>query len=136
MKSLILILFLIPALCNGQSCPPGQTYFKSIASGDVYIMADKCLLDSTVSVMWDEYFKNLSPRDTTTQNYYTTYRILTIGLGSFVTEVYQYKTSTGWVEISKCLWYWSNKSRLKCYGGYNNTVEIPCCNHFHKIKPL
>lgn len=203
MKSLILILFLIPALCKGQKdttkptwntltpigfgttngltysnsidrtymgfswnekkplydtiivrpgpgiitfygetndydpyCPPGQTYFHSIRSGDVYIMADKCLPDSTVAEMWQEYFRNLSPRDTTTQNYYTTYRILTIGLGSFVTELYQVKTSTGWVEISKCRWYWENKSRLKCWGGYNNTVEVPCCTHFHRTKPL
>lgn len=136
MRNLVLTLFLIPALCKGQWCPVGQTYFKSIASGDVYIMADKCLPDSVVNAMWEEYFRNLSPKDTTTLNYYTTYRILKFGLGDFVTEVYQQKTSTGWVDISKCLWYWLNKSRLICWGGFDNTVQIPCCQHWHKTKPL
>ena len=140
MKNLILIfLFLIPALCNGQYCPPGQSWMPSIGSDGLYIHADKCLPDSVVKSNWDEYFRHLCNSDTAVLAYYTTYRIVSFKVYDFtgcnaVTK-YQQKTSTGWIEISKCRWYWENRSRLKCWGGYNNAVEIPCCGHFHKTKP-
>lgn len=136
MKSLILILFLIPALCNGQTCPPGHSFMPSIRSGSTYIMADKCLPDSIVREMWAEYYRNLSPRDTMTTNYYGTYRILSIGFGQYSIQVYQKLSSGGWKEVTSCLWYWENKTRLRCYGGWEQRVEISCCSHYHKTKPL
>lgn len=103
------------------------------------IIADTCLQDSVVNELWAEYFHSLRC-ETVPQVLYTNYRS-TVGYnwddstGCRYLEKYEKKISGSWVVISKCLWYWDNKTRLKCYGGIDNNVQVSCCGHWHKTKP-
>lgn len=139
MKNLILIL-LFPVSMFGQSCPPGRSWMPSISTGDIAIIADKCLLDDEVKDMWRIYFKSLCP-EPPPQVLYTNYRVtkgtvwVNDTLGCQPIEKYEKKVNGNWIPVTKCLWYWENKTRLKCYGGVTNDIQVPCCGHFHKTKP-
>lgn len=135
----LFLLLLFPLFINAQSCPPGKSFMPSISNSGVMILADTCLSDSLVADRWKEFFNHLGNPDTTAIAIYTNYRILSFHVfdstGWNKKEVYQKKVNGVWVEISKCSFYWDNKTRLICWGGQAQTVQIPCCGHFHKTKP-
>lgn len=140
MKTVIIIAVLFPLLSVGQSCPTGKSWMPTISSNTVFIEADTCLDDAVVKSLWRDYFFSLCG-DTTVTQYSTSWRALsgthwvndTIGCAPL--EAYQKKANGVWINISKCLFFWENKSRFKCYGGAFRDVVVPCCGHFHKTKP-
>ena len=75
MNKLLFILFVSTA-SYGQTCPAGQSWMPSIGYGQTYIDANKCLPDSVVKELWNEYFMAMCVDDTTILAYYTTSRII------------------------------------------------------------
>lgn len=120
-------------------CPAGWSWMPQINIGGGIIINGKCQPDSIVASLWQEYFFHLRKQDTVATVYSADYRILEYGLYDFYgwhkETVYQEKIGSVWSNISKCLWYWNNKS-VTCYGGWEQKVQVPCCQHFHKTKPL
>ena len=137
MKLLAILLF--PLLSAGQ-CPPGQSFMPSISSNGVAIIADTCMNDADVKNAWAVYFKSICGEPTVTQ-FSTSYRLISgntwvnDSIGCEDRKLYQKKISGVWVEISRCLFYWENKIRFKCYGGVDKNIEVSCCSHWHKTKP-
>lgn len=141
MKNHILILLLFISSIAPAQCPPGKVYVPSIGHGDIAIVADTCVDKAWAEFIWRQYFMGVCGERTAIQ--YSTYYRIIIGntwndtTGCQPKTTYQKRINGAWATISKCLWYWDNKSRFACYGGDQYDVKLAaCCGHYHDRKPL
>jgi hypothetical protein len=142
MKQLLIILMVcFVGVAYGQNkCDSGYSYVPTIMSSGTSMIADTCLPDSLAKKMWQSFFKgNCGETDMWSMNedYMggTTSTWVNDSIGCVTTEKYKMKVKNKWVEISKCLYYWGNKSKCSTYDG-KEFKDVPCCGHIHKTKPL
>lgn len=136
MKLLIFILF--PLITSAQ-CPPGQVFLPTVTVGSQTWVSNRCVPQSEYDSIWNEVKKaTCAAQVLTVTNVTPSYEHSTgyvFQNGECVrVEIFQKKVSGEWLEISRCVYYWDNRTRFYC--NKPGTSPTLCCGHEHTSKPL
>ncbi len=142
MRKIFFILSIVASTnCISQEhkCDSGYRYMQSLYTSSLRIIADTCLPDSVCKRYFKTFEKNMCGEMGifSRGGGFCSYRqnIWDDSLGCISKEVYSMEVKGQWVEISKCLYYWLNKSVTCFSGGADWSLITSCCGHVHTERP-